>query len=322
MRAGSSEQARAELRRARDAGRVHTGYLLEGPAGTGKRETALWFARLLLCGADLPDPCERCRECVRSAPREVSGRELPAHPDLHWLEPEEGVLRIDQVRQLQRALGLVANEGGWRVGVLVAAESLRREAANALLKTLEEPPRRTTLVLVAERGEALPLTVRSRVVRLRFLPEAESGIARGLESEGLSPEDAWLVAALAGGSHRAAREWAARHLEGARGLREWLEEGERRSATEVLDFAESFRVGGEEGRKRTEGFLDVYAALARRRIEGAIAEGRAGSLERWLRRAERAAEARRELRRRNLNPQALVESLLLEPEPPEGAPGD
>ena len=248
---------------------MHGAYLLEGPGG-GKTETALWFARLLLCSEAGDDPCERCPECRRSSPREHEGSSRPEHPDLFWVEPEGGIVRIDQIRALQRSLGLIANEGGWRVAVLLAADRLRIEAANALLKTLEEPPPRSTLVLVADRAEVLPRTVRSRLVRLRFLPEPEETIAGALRSEGLSEAEATLTAALGGGTLDAARAWATDHLEEAREFAAWIEEAHERSDSEILEFAERFRGGGEEARGRIELFLMVHGAVSRHRVETAV----------------------------------------------------
>jgi DNA polymerase-3 subunit delta' len=309
---GSPDDIRAELRQARQAGRVHSAYLLEGPSGIGKSTTALWFARLLLCSQDGPDPCESCPECHRSMAREHDGAARPEHPDLFWVEPEGGLIRIDQIRALQRSLGLMANEGGWRIGVLLSADRLRIEAANALLKTLEEPPPRSTLILVADRAEVLPRTVRSRLIRLRFLPEGETAIAETLRAEGLEEEEAALAASLGGGTVSVAREWAAEYLEPAREFAEWIEGARERTDSEILDFAESFRGGGEEIRQRVELFLAVHASVSRRRVEAAIREDRSQAIDAWLHHSERGIEARHELLRRNLNPQMLVESLVLD----------
>jgi DNA polymerase-3 subunit delta' len=312
MERGTPEQIRDELRQARQAGRVHTAYLLEGPEGTGRTETALWFARLLLCTEKGPDPCERCRECRRSALHDHEGDSRPEHPDLLWVEPEGGVLRIDQVRSLQRTLNLVPNEGGWRAAVLLGAERLRTEAANALLKTLEEPPPATTLLLVAERAEGLPRTVRSRVVRLRFLAEPEAVVSESLQAGGLSASDARVAAALGGSSRQSAQIWIEEHGEAMRDFRGWVEKAQSRSDSEILEFALGFRGGGEENRRRVEFFLDVHAAVTRWRVEEALEQGRTEEAERWLRQADRAIDARRELGRRNLNPQLLVESILFD----------
>ncbi len=309
MPSAAASEIRKELARARAADQVHGAYLLAGPPGTGKRETALWLARLLLCRADGPDPCEACGGCQRTRgpdPHEWS------HPDLRLLEPEKSALTIDQVRDLQRELSLVANEGGRRVAVLFAVERLQARPANALLKTLEEPPAGATLVLLATSADALPATLRSRSVVYQFRPEAEATIEAALREAGLDESDAWLAAALGGGSTLAARGWADEHLEAARELRTALEAAAAGSASQALDLAESFRGAGEIVRSRCELFLAVHGALARRRIaEAAQADDRA-ALECWLERAESGARARREIAIRNLNPQLVVEGLMLD----------
>jgi DNA polymerase-3 subunit delta' len=310
MGRGDHDEIRAELRRARAQGRVHSAYLLEGPAGTPRKETAFWFARLLLCSSGGDDPCGRCADCRRSHADGERGDS--AHPDLMVVEPEGAFIRVDQVRALQRQLGLAANEGGWRVAILLGAERLRTEAANALLKTLEEPPPRTALLLVAERSEGLPRTVRSRVAHLRFASESEQAIGEALCREGYDEADAWLVAAVCGGTTLAAREWAETSLETARDMRDALESLARASASDVLDFAQSFRGGVEATRSRLELFLAVHDAVVRRRVEAAADRGDRGGADRWLRCFEAGERMRRELIRRNLNPQMVIEGLLLE----------
>ena len=309
MLAGSATRIRDELARARAADQVHGAYLFSGPPGTGKRETALWFARLLLCERDGAEPCGSCRGCLRT---EQAGERELNHPDLWLVEPDGNAVKIEQVRTLQRSLALVANEGGRRVAILSSAERMRAEAANALLKTLEEPPENATLVLIATSANALPPTVRSRATGYRFAAEPEATLEAGLREHGLEPEDAWLAAALGGGSLAAARAWAEQQLEPARELRDAMEEAPRGSASDVLDFAESFRGGGDSLRARCELFLAVHGAVAHRHIAAAAESDDRASLERWIERADRGARARRELAIRNLNPQLVVEGLLLD----------
>jgi DNA polymerase-3 subunit delta' len=298
--AGREAQAiREELQRSLAADRVHGAYLFEGPPGSGRRATAAWFARLLLRG-EAPEPAEG--EPV----------EFPAHPDLHVVEPDGAYVKVDQVRALQRALGLVANEGGRRVGVILGAERLRVEAANALLKTLEEPPRGASLVLVAESSEGLPRTLRSRTTRLRFGAPREADVARALVRGGVAEADARLAAALGGASEASARAWVERHGEAAAELASALEQAGSLTPTELLELAESFRGGGDAARERMELFLDVYGALARRRVEEATRSGDAETARRWLDRAEACAASAREWRRRNLSPQLVVEGLLFD----------
>lgn len=301
-----AESIREELERALAANRVHGAYLFEGPPGTGKRATAVWWARRLLAREARPgdDPAV-----------------FPAHPDLIVIEPDGAFIRVDQVRELQRRLSLVAHEGGRRVGVLLEAQRLRLEAANALLKSLEEPPRGVTLVLLAEQTEGLPRTLLSRTTRVRFRPEPEPAVAEALRGDGLPDQDARLAAALAGGSAAAARAWAERHLEDAAEIRGFVTRLDTRSAGELLEYAERFRGSGEALRARTELFFDVLGAVARERVEAALA-GNAAGAEPWLGCAEQAESARREWRRRNLNAQLVVEGLLLDLHAELATPGE
>jgi DNA polymerase-3 subunit delta' len=299
MREHEAAAIRAELRRSVEADRVHGAYLFEGRPGSGKRASAAWFARLLL-GGDAPEPAD------------AEPLAFPAHPDLHLVEPDGPFVKIDQVRGLLRALALVANEGGRRVGVILQAERLRAEAANALLKTLEEPPRGATLVLVAETSEGLPRTVRSRATRLRFAARPASAVAQALVREGAAELEARLAAELGGGGIEGARAWRERFGADALELYDTLSRAAALSASELLDVAETYRGGGDAGRERLELFLDVYAALARERVEGAARASDAAEASRWLGRAEAAAGAAREWRRRNLQPQLVVEGLLFQ----------
>ena len=309
MSAQDASAAREELRRARASGRVHGAYLIEGPPGSGAYELGLWLARLLLCTVSGPDPCEACPGCRKTRLDPESG--TPLHPDWTLLAPDGANLKIEQVRQLQRHLSLVANEGGRRVGLLQDADTLTLQAANALLKTLEEPPRDATLILVARGSQGLPPTLRSRAVRLCIGAPAVEQVAAALERAGLAPEDARLAAELGGGSESSAQTWAETHLESARELRALLRAAEDADDTGILDGAEQFRGGGEALRTRTQLFLDVYEAHVRQGIRAAVEADDPGGAARWLARAERGLAARREAKR-NLNSQLVVEGLLFE----------
>ncbi|HKJ24313.1 MAG TPA: hypothetical protein VKB65_05780, partial [Myxococcota bacterium] len=162
------------LRRSLESGRVHSAYLLSGP-GPAPREAALAFVRAIVCRGDGAEACEACPSCARSTPREpvaIDGagktgplyRHVGDHPDLLWVErgADDTRVRIGQVRALQHALQLRTNEGGARAAVIADAEWLNQEAQNALLRLLEEPPERTTLVLVTASAAGLLTTVRSR----------------------------------------------------------------------------------------------------------------------------------------------------------------
>ncbi len=311
MTRGSTDSVRAELRLARRRNKVHGAYLFEGGPGTRARELAIWFARLLLCRAGEDDPCGTCRDCRMALSSAGPGAERPTHPDLQWVEPDGAFVKVDQIRELQRELSLVANEAGRRVGLILGAEKLRVEAANALLKTLEEPPRDTTLILVADRSQVLPPTLRSRTMHVRIARTPEAELCDALVGEGLDREDARLASALGGGSLIGAQGWAEQHLDAAREIYGFLAGIQAHGATEILDFAESFR-GGEAGRDRAEPDLDVYAAFARHHVETSSDAGDAPAVKRWLGHYESVSKSRREMRRRNLNAQLIVEGLLLE----------
>ncbi len=315
MTFGDTTAIRAELSRARASGHVHGAYLFEGAPGTGKYETALWFARLLLCkgvGPDALDPCGACHDCHLLAAGAARPDALPSHPDLHWVIADGAQIKVDAVRDLRAALSLVANERGRRVALIPEAEKLRAAPANALLKTLEEPPSGAVLILVTSSAAALPRTLRSRTMRVRFAPWPEPAVQSALEAEGVPAEDAALASTLGGSSPAAARAWADASLEEARAMHAFLAGIDGVGATEILDFAETFRRPGEAGRERARLFLEVETAFARGRAEAAIGDGDGCAVERWLRVFEAASKARSELVRRNLNPQLVVEGQLLD----------
>jgi len=185
------EWAVALLRRAVMTGRLGHAYLFTGPAGVGKGTLAQALAQAVLCTGDAP-PCGRCRACRLVA----AGH----HPDLHWLTPQDGSLKIEQVRGLERQLALTPVEGSRHVAVLEGMERATVGAANALLKTLEEPPPSVLLILLTEEADALLPTIVSRcqVLPLRPLPRAT--VEQALrERWGVEPDRAALLARLSGG---------------------------------------------------------------------------------------------------------------------------
>ena len=171
------------LRRAVAADRVHHAYLFEGPAGVGKELAALGLAQALVCERRAPgsaDACGVCRACVRAVLRPGEGR--PLHPDVVVLErglydpatigrrsPETQDISIQQVRTLVLArAAFPPHEGRAKVFIVRRAEELSAQAANALLKTLEEPGPRTHFVLLSALADSLLPTIRSRTQRVRF----------------------------------------------------------------------------------------------------------------------------------------------------------
>jgi DNA polymerase-3 subunit delta' len=151
----------ATLRAANGADRLPHALLIHEAPGAGGEWLATWLAQLALCQKGAEAPCGICTGCRRV--------QALQHPDLNWvgLLEESRQIRIEQVRELSAELALTSHGGGYKVAILTPADALNRFAANALLKTLEEPPPRTLLVLVASQPSRLPATVLSRCQRLR-----------------------------------------------------------------------------------------------------------------------------------------------------------
>lgn len=183
------------LRRALANQRVAHAYLFEGPDGVGKRLVALGLARALLCQTG--QGCGDCSPC-----RKVDHNN---HPDIHLLDAEGATIKIDQVRALQKQLSLRPLEGKYRVCLIDGAELLNPAAANALLKTLEEPQPNTVMILLSSQPEALLATIRSRCQRLPFqrLPKQRLTeiLAKRLD---LQDTEAAVLAALSDGSFKKA----------------------------------------------------------------------------------------------------------------------
>ncbi|NOZ37562.1 MAG: DNA polymerase III subunit delta' [Gammaproteobacteria bacterium] len=142
--------------------------LLHGPSGIGKADFAARFAHSLLCQQNHADgrPCGRCPSCLLYA--------ADNHPDSYLIEPDKegGQIKIDQIRALIADIGLSSHSGGYKVVIIRPAEAMNTAAANSLLKTLEEPPAKTLIMLLAEQLTRLPATVRSRCQIVRFnLPD-------------------------------------------------------------------------------------------------------------------------------------------------------
>jgi DNA polymerase-3 subunit delta' len=179
------------LRRAIEAGRVHHAYLFTGMEGIGKRVVALNMAKALNCPHQAGEACDRCSVCQRM--------DKGIHPDLILINPTGETIKIGQVRELQRSIAFKPFEARWRVIIMDGAERMTREAANALLKTLEEPPPWTAIILVATAVEGLPITVLSRCQRIRFNPLSQEEVKRVL-ADLLPAEQISILAPLASGS--------------------------------------------------------------------------------------------------------------------------
>jgi DNA polymerase III subunit delta' len=175
------EPALAQLEAARRAGTLGHAWLISGPAGVGKVNFALALANRLL-----RDDAEQGTLDAGAALAAMAARHDPAdrHPDLHWLYPQEEkkTIGIDQVRDIIDLFTLTAQRGGAKVALVEPAEALTREAANALLKTLEEPTPGSYLLLLSHQPGRLPATLRSRCQHIALGIPNGAAIARWLEA--------------------------------------------------------------------------------------------------------------------------------------------
>ena len=177
----------ANLREAQRGGRLPHALLIQEAPGAGGDWLAVWAAQLVLCRHPERAPCGECSGCRRVL--------ALAHPDLMLLRASEDSrqIRIEAVRELTAELALTSHGGGSKVGLIAPAEMLNRFAANALLKTLEEPAPRTLLVLVTTQPSRLPPTILSRCQRLRVpAPPRAAAIAWLTATKGAADWDAAL----------------------------------------------------------------------------------------------------------------------------------
>ncbi len=192
------ERAISFLRGVLERGEVPHAMLFTGPRGVGKHTTALLFSAALLCPSGAPDGCPSCFKVARGM-----------HPDLHLVEPEGAQIHIDQVRELERELSVKPLEASRKVAVIDEAESMNETAANAFLKTLEEPPPGSCIILVAAGAEGLLPTIASRCHELRFSPLGKREVEGYLRREfAMPPQEAERLARLSGGIFGRALLWA------------------------------------------------------------------------------------------------------------------
>jgi DNA polymerase-3 subunit delta' len=169
------------------SGKVPHAYLFLGEEGTGRKKTALELAKALNCLESAAEAaCGKCASCIKI--------EHGIHPDVRVVDfayqakienkelEKQKSIKIDTIRAVQREISLKPSEGKWKIFIIEPAEKITLDAANCLLKTLEEPPEWTLLILLAKNRENLPATVVSRTQIIPFAPPAEKKAAPGEDS--------------------------------------------------------------------------------------------------------------------------------------------
>lgn len=187
------DKAKRLLRRSLAAERIPHAYIFKGPEGVGKRLFARGVAAAVNCrDGSRVGACGICSSCKKFRSQN--------HPDFLLIRPEKGVIKIDQIRRLTRELSYPPYESALRVVVIEDVQTMRREAANSLLKTLEEPPDNNLLILTAEASQAILPTLTSRCQVIPFAQLKMDETVTILVSHGIDRDVAVLLARLSEGS--------------------------------------------------------------------------------------------------------------------------
>ncbi len=322
------------LRSALRSKSLHHAYVFAGPEGVGKELTAIAFAQALLCREKPDEGCGKCSTCARISHR--------GHPDVTWIMPEEEMIarglasrlefsnnpsreiRVEQVRALQERLALRALEGTRKVAILAAADQMNVQAQNAFLKTLEEPPAGSAIILIASSPELLLATIRSRCSKIHFGPLPVDFIAKKLQEEReLDPDMAHLAAVMSEGSLSRALLLDTEALGRREEVIALFEDAVSQEPRSVLRFAEAFgasRQTAEEAlailRVWLRDLLTVragstrlsYADLHQTAQQSAAKQSEAALHGRWAL-LERAAEA---ISERNGAPRLQLERMIID----------
>lgn len=224
--------------------RVPNSLLFCGPEGVGMRDTALALAKALLCNAKGEDACEVCPSC-RSIKFDTDENRCP---DFIAYTPDKDVIKIEFMRELKELAYIKPMLGGRRVFIVDEAEKMNSEAANSILKVLEEPPPFTHIILITTNPDLILDTIKSRCRILSFSPISQFDIEKALRDKGLDEDKAKILSVLSRGN-----------LEQALDM-DWAEVLERRQAAWRL-FRALIR------RENASEFLESYGYLKRKDAE-------------------------------------------------------
>lgn len=252
------------LRRALAQDHLPHSFLFTGMDGVGKQRTALTLAKVVNCeNGAAGDCCDRCVSCRKAA----SGN----HPDINTIERDGPFIKIEQIRALKQRLRFKPLEGRYRVTIINNAQNMKIEAANALLKVLEEPPAENLIILTAYEITSLLPTIVSRCLHLPFQPLATKEISTHLcQAHGLEPKKAAVMAELAGGSlSRAAVLLDEKQLDRRRLLLETVAGIHESHITDLLAVAKAWKGEGPDLKQDLEWLKTWLRDLLVQQLEAA-----------------------------------------------------
>jgi DNA polymerase-3 subunit delta' len=238
--------------------------LFTGMEGVGKQLTAFTLAKVVNCeNGAAGDCCDRCVSCRKAA----SGN----HPDINTIERSGPFIKIEQIRALKQRLRFKPLEGRYRVTIINNAQNMKIEAANALLKVLEEPPAENLIILTAYEITSLLPTIVSRCLHLPFQPLATKEISTHLcQAHGLEPKKAAVMAELAGGSlSRAAVLLDEKQLDRRRLLLETVAGIHESHITDLLAVAKAWKGEGPDLKQDLEWLKTWLRDLLVQQLEAA-----------------------------------------------------
>ncbi len=168
-----NEKTKEELKRSLEEDKVSHSYMFIGIEGIGKQLIAKAFAQMILCTNETEKGCDKCKSCIEFQSQN--------HPDFLYIEPDGNSIKIEQIRYLQRKIQekpIISNK---KVYIINDADKMTQEAQNCLLKTLEEPPEYSTIILIGSNENAFLNTIKSRCMKLTFQPIASEEIKQYME---------------------------------------------------------------------------------------------------------------------------------------------